>query len=346
MHFEHFIITIFCFRGKKAFEHLYWPGFNFYINPFNPKFLEFRLTLFKMFCLPGILSQTNQNFTWIILIDKELNPEIKDALKNLVLKKQRSHILEYEESYKLEQTDWLVPYFTKKPDYVLTSNHDDDDILPPGFVDGIQKHIKETNQISKLPPIKLLGAKQIIQWDLIHSKKSYYGWSSPWHRGYFPSSCGFSLLSKYPETNMSVLGLAHRRAEEYFDPEIRPENQHNKYHRNRIAHSFAKCGDNLQDWEKVDLFFDVSELSGPVLMSNHSRNAQHARLYEKKPDDKKVSGPESFPDFMLDWNEINKNIKRFGKNRQLYIIRELQRIYRKLKRHTKRYLTNLRNLTI
>jgi len=105
MKFEHFIITPFCFRGKKAFNRLYWPGQNFQMNPLDKKFLVQRLKLFEMLCLPGILSQTNQNFSWILIIDEDLPKSYKKKLNLLVKEKERVFFLEYKDSIRLEKTD-------------------------------------------------------------------------------------------------------------------------------------------------------------------------------------------------------------------------------------------------
>lgn len=332
MQFEHFIITLFCFRGKEAFKHLHWPGLNFQASPLKPKYLEQRLKLFKMICLPGVLSQSNQNFGWIIIIDKDLDPVIKNELQNLIIKKQRAFLYEYKEGTFLGSTEWLTPYFTKSPDYVLTSNHDDDDILPRNFVDSLYTHIKGIEKEKRIPTIKLIGAKQILQWDLIHSKKSPFGWKSKWHRGDYPSSCGFSLLSKYPETNLSVLGLVHDRAEEYIDFATPPINKRVAFHRERLKKSLKNCNEREDAWTKEDLFYDISKLCGPVLMTNHSLNAQFARLYEKKADSKIVTGPESFPRFNINWALTTKNLNHFKRNIPILIIKTIRQRIEKIKR--------------
>ena len=43
-----------------------------------------RLALFETFCLPTILSQTNQNFLWILRADPNLNPELRQNMMKLL----------------------------------------------------------------------------------------------------------------------------------------------------------------------------------------------------------------------------------------------------------------------
>ena len=47
-----------------------------------------RLALFEAFCLPSMLSQTNENFLWIIRADPDLHPSIVDRLHSLLQGRQ------------------------------------------------------------------------------------------------------------------------------------------------------------------------------------------------------------------------------------------------------------------
>jgi hypothetical protein len=314
MRFEHFIITLFSFRGQKAFKKLYWPGLNFTVNPLKPDFIEHRLKLFQMTCLPGILSQTSQDFNWIIVIDKELPSVKKNTLKNLVLERDRTYFVEYDQSVALETTEWLKPYLKSQPDYIFTSNHDDDDMLPKNFISSLHSFLNEIDLTAQIPAVMLMGSKKIIQWDIFHTKKAPFGYFSPWHRGNFPSSCGFSLLSKFPETNISVIGLVHRRAEDYIDFKAQPKNKHVTYHRNRLITALNQTNQTPGTFTKEKLFYDIGPKTYPVLMTNHSRNAQFSRLYEKKALRQKVTGPKSFPGTYPDWHKVEEYITGFKKN--------------------------------
>ncbi|MEZ5196859.1 MAG: glycosyltransferase [Bacteroidales bacterium] len=294
-------------------------GINFTVNPLNPKYLDFRIMLFEMTCLPGILCQSTQNFTWIVIIDKKLPEKYKQRLKSLIKPKKRAFIWEYDPTVRIESIDWIKPYIQGNPDYLITSNLDDDDILPSNFIESSKKHVLEIEQHKKLPTLKLLGNKQIIQWDLVHTEAAPLGWRSPWHRGNFYSSCGFSLIAKYPLVEYSVLGIMHRMAEKYIDFSLRPNNKNIAFHHKRFKETFRKNNDDFRQWNKKDLLFDLSETTGPVLMTNHKFNAQYGRLYEVKPELLKVTGPETFPEFNIDWDFVIKNISRFNIDHMLYL---------------------------
>lgn len=338
MKVQHIVITLFSFRGKEAFKRLYWPGQNFNVNPLQPKLLDFRIMLFEMACLPGILSQTNQDFTWIIIIDKKLPSLYKNKLKELIAKKDQAVIYEYDPLKRIESIEWIKPFIKTKPDYLITSNIDDDDILPPDFIEASRRHVSEIKKTAKLPTLKLIGNNQIVQWDLNHSKEAPLGWRSPWHRGKFPASCGFSLLGKYPEVDFNVLGIVHRTAEKYIDFSLTPTNKNIAFHQNRFKEAFLKNNDNFKQWNKNDLLFDLNTISGPVLMTNHKYNAQYKRLHEKKPGSKIVIGPETFPEFSIDWDCAMRNTSQFNIDKLQYIKRKWHFKWVKFKRRMSKYL--------
>ena len=55
------------------------------------------------------------------------------------------------------------------------------------------------------------------------------------------------------------------------------------------------------------MFHDVSERTGPVLMTNHFLNVQCARLYEVKAARVPVTGPDTFPHTELGWPQLAIN---------------------------------------
>ena len=338
MNIQHIVITLFSFRGKEAFKHLHWMGINFTVNPLNPKYLDFRMILFEMTCLQGILHQTTQDFTWIIIIDNALPDKYKQKLKSLIKPKERAFIWEYDPKERIESINWIKPFIQGNPDYLITSNLDDDDILPSSFIESSRKHVLEIEQNGKLPTLKLLGNKHIIQWDLVHSEEAPLGWRSPWHRGNFYSSCGFSLVGKYPVVNFSILGIMHRMAEKYIDFSLNPKNKNIAFHQSRFKEAFWKNNEDFRQWPKNDLIFNLSEIVGPVLMTNHKLNAQYGRLYEEKSELIKVTGPETFPEFSINWVCAKKHAVQFNLDKPLYRKRKFQHKLIKLKRKIKKYL--------
>jgi len=136
---------------------------------------------------------------------------------------------------------------------------------------------------------------------------------------------------------MSVLGLVHRNAEKYIKFDIPPKNKHIAFHRDRLITALNSCNANINSWSNKDLFFNISKLCGPVLMSNHSRNAQYKRLYEKKAVRVKVAGPETFPGFCINWDLVEMYIRNFRKDHRIFAIRWFKINLRQMKRKPKIY---------
>ena len=311
MQIEHFIITRFSYRDKGSFDNIDGPNWRKNVDPLADDNLEFRFKLFEMTCLPSILSQTCQNFGWIIIVDKDLQTRFRQKLQDLVKDKKRVYIHVYDPGEKLEQLVWMTEYLTSEPDYILTTVHDDDDALPKRFVYSIQSHIIENAQKKKLPPLKIIGFEHIVQWDLLTSSRAPLGWKCEWHKRTRMSSCGFSLLCRYPDYNFSVLGLRHGKAETYFDFSNQYEYTNVKLFRKHFLEATQRNNEDISHWGNDDYHFDLSRSLGPVLMTNHFRNDQAKRLYQKKPNCHSVTGPESFPGIAINWDCIYSNAKIF-----------------------------------
>ena len=69
MKYKHIILT----RFNLQFE----LGNDIYIQP---SWLDERFRLFKRYCLPSIVGQTNQNFTWVILSSEQTPTKYKERL--------------------------------------------------------------------------------------------------------------------------------------------------------------------------------------------------------------------------------------------------------------------------
>jgi len=339
MRIEHLVITRFSFRGD-AFKKRNVP------DPLNPSNLELRFKLFEITCLPSILAQTNRNFGWVLITDKDLRADLKERLGKLVGDKKRVYLHEYDPSENLANLDWLEQFLVGTPDYVLTTNVDDDDAIPEDFVSALQSHLFEVERMGRLPPFKIIGTRRIVQWDLITSRKAPLGWKCPWHRGQYVTNLGCSLLCQYPKYNFSVLGMVHVYAENYFDWSAPPANDGVRTYREAFGMTAESNNEDIYVWSKEDTFYDMSKDVGPVLVTNHFRNVQVWRLYEKKSDYEKVVGPETFPDIAVDWSRAHVYAGYFNKRKLLICTlpkifvqckRFMVGIVRKLERSVKRF---------
>jgi hypothetical protein len=195
---------------------------------------------------------------------------------------------------------------------------DNDDAIPDNFINALHAHLYEVEEMGTLPPFKIVGDRQIVQWDLLTSQKAPLGWKSPWHRGDYAASVGFSLLCQYPQYNFSVLKLMHIHAEDYFDWASEPTDCDVIACREAFRSAAESNDENICAWSTEDTFYDISKDVGHVLMSNHFRNSQISRLYAKKSYREKVVGPETFPSITLGWDRAHAYTEYFDRRKLLF----------------------------
>ena len=313
MQLKHLVITRFNYRSKDAHNQLSGPTQKISEDPLNPERLELRFKLFESTCLPSVMAQTDKGFSWIIIIDKDLQPQFKSRLESLLEGRDNFFLHTFNPEDKQDRLGWLGAYLHNTPDYVLTTNLDDDDALPNNFISAVHKHISSVFQAGELSPIKTLGVKEIIQWDMITSRHAPLGWRSPWHRGQRTSSCGYSLLVKYPEFPFCVLGTKHKYAEHYFDFATPPKDRHVELRRSAFIAVGQDNNEQIDGYPADRMFYDLSSETGPVLMSNHTNNVQKWRLYERKGDRIPVTGPEMFPNVTVDLERFETYSQDFRK---------------------------------
>lgn len=115
----------------------------------NDQYLQYRLALFRRFCLPSILTQSSCNFTWLVLFGRDTP------------KWFRTHINEWERNnvmIPIYVSDWADAIHTVKNwiyanirpvDFIITSRLDNDDSLAINFVYKIQECIPDAAQCFK-----------------------------------------------------------------------------------------------------------------------------------------------------------------------------------------------------
>lgn len=290
------------------------------IDPLDPKRLEFRAGLFELTCAPSLLAQTNQNFDWVVIVDKCLPRRYRDLLEDLVVSRPRTHLHEFSPAEDLTRSAWLKPYAPTDVTLLLTTVLDDDDALPSGFVESIQTYIMESRSVA---PIMTFGSKSCVQWEAISSSRAPLGYRSSWHRGNCVMSAGFSLLCKYPEVALTVFSIDHVLGDfwdkegqhiglDFLDKELDDFRAH--------AGPFLEASKRWSARHGAELFVDVSRKSGPVVMTNHFFNDEAWRILEHKADRRRVIlGDESFPRVMLKLESFADKSKLYSKRWSVYI---------------------------
>jgi hypothetical protein len=315
-------------------------------DPLQPKRLGFRYSLFELTCLPSLLGQTEQNFDWFIIVDRDLPQKWRDRLEALIGSRARTYLYEYDPSEDLTGTQWLMPYAPPQASQLLTTLLDDDDALPSHFIEKMQRVITERRD--ELAPIATLASRKSRQWELVLSKRAPLGYQCAWHRGGWILSTGLSLLCRWPEHRLTVLAVHHQVADLWFLPERGPALMQLLQERwaltgPRAVEATAFIGGRMDDFrsraegcagsenESSDAsnaalrFVDISDVVEAFVVSNHFGNDQLLRLFEPKTDRIPVRGPLDFPGVPIDFDGLERNARTFRKRPRVYLdlVREL-----------------------
>jgi hypothetical protein len=134
--FTHYLITRFNVPVKN------WDRDKAGKPVLDDAWMRSRLDLFRRYCVPGVASQTNKNFTWLIYCDTLTSQtylsEIHQAVRELpnVMIRQVSH-------FEQLMTDLRHLFSTFPTPYVISSRVDNDDSLGPAYISEVQKHFVE-----------------------------------------------------------------------------------------------------------------------------------------------------------------------------------------------------------
>ena len=107
----------------------------------RPGWLAERFQLFERFCLPTVATQTTQNFTWLVYFDDETPPEFCpriDAYRRYPF--FRPYFVNYEELSLYREH--IAALFSERPEWLLTTNLDNDDGWHREFVASLHQHLK------------------------------------------------------------------------------------------------------------------------------------------------------------------------------------------------------------
>jgi hypothetical protein len=305
------------------------------VDPLDPQRLDFRFRVFEISCVPSVLAQTNQDFDWIVIIDKCLSTEYREKILQCVGHRRRTYLHEFSSTEDLTGSAWLKKYAQKDARYLITTLLDDDDTLPMNFFEAVRLRIGRV--MRTLPCLVTLGYKSSLQWELIASKNAPLGYKCSWHRGTWVRAAGVSMLCELKE-DLCVLALGHWLADVWFEtgkgdalstPLLgteggvgsretldAPQGEIEKF---RIrAHSLVERALSWRDRQGEELFIDLTDLTGPVVMTNHYFNDIVFRLLEYKPDRSRVTGRDSFPNTVVRFDVLERDSAVFRKSWRMY----------------------------
>ncbi len=133
--YRHFLITRFNLNYSK----------NNALSVPSEEWLSKRIKIFKRFCLPSILNQTNKNFIWLLYFDANTPDKYKQEIAQL--EKENAFI----KAVYIENAGMLISSLNKEikerlapgTEYVITTRMDNDDGLHKDATDVIQRQFKE-----------------------------------------------------------------------------------------------------------------------------------------------------------------------------------------------------------
>lgn len=138
-YFKHFIITQFNIR--------LWDKDKLNVSTYTEEWLTKRFILFDLYCFPSILKQTNPNFIWICLFDKNTPEYYKEKIKEY---QERCPQLQACFLDKEDTLDWLgytknrmSEYLEPQDEYVVSTNLDNDDAIHIDMINSVSLNINK-----------------------------------------------------------------------------------------------------------------------------------------------------------------------------------------------------------
>lgn len=146
MKFEHFIITRFNLRSNQ----LGWSADKSGETILTQDWLKNRIELFKSYCLPSVLHQSNKKFHWLIYFDSETPQESISFLKELKQQEPQIHVI-YKESYEQFMEEYCADILKIRQEsttHIISTRLDNDDAIHENFIKTIQSQFDNQNYLA------------------------------------------------------------------------------------------------------------------------------------------------------------------------------------------------------
>jgi hypothetical protein len=312
---QHILITRFSYRGNNLDRK---KG----QDPLDEKNLNHRFALFEIACLPSILNQKNQDFTWIIVVDPELPSKYRARLQKLISPKKESYLVDFKPGLIINKLSWLKPWIKSDTRYVVNTLLDDDDLLYDDFTRYIADYLARKQH---LEPITFFACSNELSWDFYSTERSPVGCLKSKKSRYFPPSAGLTVCCKYPEINFSVMTFEHT-VFDYLSTDSNGFHDLPQIKKTRVAHLRKMIADEIEksslSWEGrltgKNFHYIISE-NTQVITTNHFDNIQFARIFNNFETRKPVN-PEMFVEgFHVDFNLVSKHLSKYRKTFWLLI---------------------------
>ncbi|HVZ98460.1 MAG TPA: glycosyltransferase [Chitinophagaceae bacterium] len=144
--FRHFLITRFNLRTAE------WETTKHNERVLDDAWYENRFDLFEKFCLPSVVQQTNQNFSWIILFDTQTPDRYKTRIDELVMGHSNFMVLFIDGMKEMGNAFSNIVRSTIDPatDFVVSTRLDNDDMIHRDFIKIIQQLVSHAPEKERL----------------------------------------------------------------------------------------------------------------------------------------------------------------------------------------------------
>lgn len=315
MKVQHLVLTRFSFRN--------WTGFAGETkdhDPLSPPLLRRRFMLFESICLPSLRGQTEQQFSWVLIVDRDLPRRWRSRLTRLVSAREKSFLHDFTSGAELESASWLAPYLKEPERPMLMTMVDDDDALCRTYIEQVQGlAARELEQSSAR--LAMFGGREAVQWDFVSTRRARLGYRKPWTRTTagtrFPVSCGFSVLCEASRLGRSLFSFDHR-----LSPLLFADGKTLERVRRRRPEDIRRVAATRRTLREVygpegekpggGRFCWVADDAPQALMVNHLGNFVFRRLLDAPESRIPVAGPDSLPGFAIDFESATRYASHFS----------------------------------
>jgi hypothetical protein len=164
--FHHLLVTRFNLRNPE------WDVTKNNEKLLTDDWMEERMWFFENFCFPTIVSQTNQNFEWLLYFDKTTSEKYQKRMSELIVNQPNFKVFYIDgmPQFYGELKKYIDAIPNKNP-YIITSRIDNDDAVHKDFINEVQLQFNEQEYLVldsikgyslQIHPTVMLGKKEHI----------------------------------------------------------------------------------------------------------------------------------------------------------------------------------------
>jgi len=138
----------------------------------DDQWMQERMELFKNYCLPSILNQTNKNFKWLLFFDSSTDEKFRKSITELVNNHNFIEVLYIDgmPNFNKRILEYIEKNIKEIP-YLITSRIDNDDCISNRFIEEVQKNFNKQDFMAfdyiqgytlQIEPQIILGKKEHI----------------------------------------------------------------------------------------------------------------------------------------------------------------------------------------